>query len=493
MKIILAVFATAIFSSLLGLLIGLYLVTNSFPSPAELIKGVSLADAVPYLAARHSLPDSIPPNLLLEAAPRKIPIDFVQSSRTSTRCVVFINVFQEHEYRTGTLLDWFFEPQKSHTITNGSGVIMTEDGYIVTNNHVIEKADHIEIAVEKRTFKAELVGADPSSDLAVLKIEAKGLTPIPIGSSQELRVGQWVLAVGNPFNLTSTVTAGIVSAKGRNINLLKENFPIESFIQTDAAINPGNSGGALVNQEGQLVGINTAILSRTGSYSGYGFAIPVDLVMKIYRDIVEYGEVQKAFSGASFVEIDGRLADELELEETSGVIVGSVEKKGGAGRAGIKEGDIIIGLDDREVDGLSTLDEYIALHYPGDTLRVLIRRDGKEVRKSLVLLNREGSTGLVRREILTSEFLGGEFEKLSLAELNLLRIRHGVRIHSIVRGGYFSRLNLPPGFIITSINGKDVESVKTLENLLRGLRGRIEIQGIDERVGHPVAYTFYLR
>ncbi|MEQ9305937.1 MAG: trypsin-like peptidase domain-containing protein, partial [Marinoscillum sp.] len=231
-------------------------------------------------------------------------VDFVLASERTQSSVVFIQTLSEYEYRTGSWLDWFFEPRSSQQISSGSGVILSEDGYIVTNNHVIENADRIKVVHGKKTYDAKMIGKDPSTDLAVLKIEMNDLPAIQFANSDDVSVGQWVLAVGNPFNLTSTVTAGIVSAKGRNINILKDKFPIESFIQTDAAINPGNSGGALVNTQGALIGINTAILSRTGTYSGYGFAVPSNIVRKVFDDVRKYGEVQKAFTGAEFIDIN---------------------------------------------------------------------------------------------------------------------------------------------------------------------------------------------
>ncbi|MEO1256571.1 MAG: trypsin-like peptidase domain-containing protein, partial [Bacteroidota bacterium] len=240
--------------------------------------------------------------------------NFVEASDKSTGSVVFIQTLSEVEYRTGGWMDWFFEPRSSQRIGSGSGVVFSEDGHIVTNNHVIMDADEITVIAGKRSYEATLVGRDPSSDLAVIKINSTDLQAIEKGDSENVKVGEWVLAVGNPFNLTSTVTAGIVSAKGRNINILKDKFPIESFIQTDAAINPGNSGGALVNAKGQLIGINTAILSRTGSYAGYGFAIPVNIVKKVFNDLVRYGEVQKGFTGAEVIDIDSELARRIEID-----------------------------------------------------------------------------------------------------------------------------------------------------------------------------------
>ncbi len=285
---------------------------------------------------------------------------FSEASRISTPSVVYIKTVVEKVY-SNTFHEWFFGEQPSQSfISTGSGVIYTSDGYIVTNNHVIENADVIEVIYQKRTYKANIISTDPSTDLAILKIDADNLPNIKIGSSRDLQVGEWVLAIGNPFNLTSTVTAGIVSAKGRQINILKTNFPIESFIQTDAAINPGNSGGALVNTKGELVGINTAILSRTGSYAGYGFAVPVDIVSKIIEDLIRYGEVQKAFIGAEVIDIDQKTGEELGLENLDGVYLQHIQKDGAASKAGLEEGDIIVEMDNESVNSRGEFEEIIS-------------------------------------------------------------------------------------------------------------------------------------
>jgi serine protease Do len=246
------------------------------------------------------------------------PVSFVDASEKSTPSVVFIKNFAGTDQRRYSMFDYFFGTGPTQRVSTGSGVIISADGYIITNNHVIDRAETIEVVHQKRTYPAKLIGTDKNTDIAVLKIEANNLPAIKQGSSRDLRIGEWVIAVGNPFNLTSTVTAGIVSAKERQINILGGEFPLESFIQTDAPINPGNSGGALVNINGELVGINTAILSRTGSYTGYGFAVPVDIAMKISNDLIQYGEVQKAIPGIDVVEITPELAEEMKLKTLDG-------------------------------------------------------------------------------------------------------------------------------------------------------------------------------
>lgn len=417
---------------------------------------------------------------------------FVDASEISTSSVVFITTLTEYEYRTGTMFDWFFEPRTSQRVGSGSGVIFTSDGYIVTNNHVVDAADAIKVTKGKQSFDATLVGRDPSTDLAVIKVEAEGLPSIPVGNSDEVKVGQWVLAVGNPFNLTSTVTAGIVSAKGRNINILKDKFPIESFIQTDAAINPGNSGGALVDENGELVGINTAILSRTGSYAGYGFAVPSNIVKKVFNDIVKYGEVQKAFSGMELIDVDSKIADKLGLASLDGILVGNTQPEGAAEAAGVREGDVIISVNGKSIDSKAYFEEYIGNLYPGDKINLEVLRDGKTMSTELTLLNRDGETGVIEREIYDSEKLDAQFERVSKVEKNLLDIESGVKVIDFEPGGFFSQLDIPKGFIITAINRRPIDDPEELAEILGVIKGRVEIYGIDE-TGRKIYYPFYSR
>ena len=415
--------------------------------------------------------------------------DFVEASHKSTPSVVFIQTLSEYEYRMGGWMDWFFEPRSSQRVGSGSGVIFSSDGYIVTNNHVIDDADEITVIAGKRSYPAELIGRDPSSDLAVIKVDAPDLPAIQVGNSESVEVGEWVLAVGNPFNLTSTVTAGIVSAKGRNINILRNKFPIESFIQTDAAINPGNSGGALVNTKGELIGINTAILSRTGSYAGYGFAIPVNIVKKIFKDIVQYGEVQKAFVGAEFIDIDSEIADRLDMENLDGVIVSDVQKSGASGKGGIEKGDVLRRVNGRSVTSKAEIEELIANSYPGDELSIEIDRDGRLMDKKITLTNREGTTGIIKRNIYTSEKLEVTFESVSKVERDLLGISSGVKVVDFKKGGFFSELSIPEGFIVTQINSRKIQEPEELAEVLENIRGRFDIIGINNR-GRKVYYPF---
>jgi Do/DeqQ family serine protease len=415
--------------------------------------------------------------------------NFIDASAKSTGSVVFIQTLSEVEYRTGGWMDWFFEPRSSQRVGSGSGVVFSDEGYIVTNNHVIMDADEITVIAGKRSFQAELVGRDPSTDLAVIKIKSGELPTIEKGDSEQVKVGEWVLAVGNPFNLTSTVTAGIVSAKGRNINILRDKFPIESFIQTDAAINPGNSGGALVNAEGKLIGINTAILSQTGSYAGYGFAIPVNIVTKVFNDLVKYGEVQKSFTGADFIDIDSELADRISISDLDGVLITDVKDGSAADKAGLKKRDVIRKVNGKQINSKANLEELIAKSYPGDKLNMLIERDNEMLSKELVLTNREGTTTIIKRNIYFAEDLDATFESVSKVERDLLGINSGVKVIDYKSTGFFAGLGIPKGFIITQINNNAIDKPEELAKVLKNIRGRFDVIGIDER-GRKVYFPF---
>ena len=327
-----------------------------------------------------------------QAAPQGIaPVDFTQAAERSVEAVVHVKTkyYRQQQYVDPFYQFFFGRPQQSQqpsAMASGSGVILSNDGYIVTNNHVIESANEIEVVLnDKRTFAAQLIGTDPNTDLALLKIEATDLPTIEIGNSDDLRVGEWVLAVGNPFNLTSTVTAGIVSAKARSINILNSDMKIESFIQTDAAVNPGNSGGALVNTRGQLVGINTAIASQTGSYAGYAFAIPTAIMQKVVADLRQYGTVQRALLGIRMLDITQQVKDQLSLESMEGVYVGEVISGSAADKAGMKAGDVIVQVDGRPINASSQLQEQIGRKNPGDQIIILVRRGHRSVSLQVTL------------------------------------------------------------------------------------------------------------
>ncbi len=429
-------------------------------------------------------------NMPLHGKVSAIDQNFVEASQASTASVVFIQTTSALEYRSGGFLDWFFEPRSSARTSSGSGVIFTQDGYIMTNNHVIDDADQIRVITGKRSYDAKLIGTDPSTDLAVIKIEAEALPTIEVGDSDDVAVGEWVLAVGNPFNLTSTVTAGIVSAKGRNLNILRDKFPIESFIQTDAAINPGNSGGALVDVQGRLVGINTAILSKTGSYAGYGFAVPVNIVKKVFKDIRQYGEVQKAYLGADYLDVDTEISDRLDLEDLNGVVIAEVQKDAAAAKAGLVPGDVIHKINGLLVADRATIEEVLGNKYPGDKVSLEIVRKGKTIQKTLTLTNREGGTDLLKKEVFVSQELEATFETVSKMEQNYYGIKSGVRVLEVQRDGFFDRLEIPEGFIITQIENVAIEEPKELGEILTRVRGRVRIYGIDKN-GRKVYYPFY--
>lgn len=413
-------------------------------------------------------------------------LDFVKASAVSTPCVVFIKTISGVQNN----FDWFFFSTPGRQTGSGSGVIFSSDGYIVTNNHVIDNAETIEVIHNKTTYKAKLIGTDPNSDIAVIKIVAKNLPSIKLADSKKVNVGEWVLAVGNPFNLTSTVTAGIVSAKGRNLNIVNSAFPIEAFIQTDAAINPGNSGGALVNTKGELIGINTAIYSKTGSYSGYGFAVPSDIVNKIVKDLINYGEVQKAFLGADVMDINSEIAERYKLDNLNGVIINSVVSGGAADKAGLEKGDVILKVNEVAIDSKANFDEEIAYQDPGSRVKISFKRD-KQLKEAICLVtNKEGTTEKIKREVFSSSSLGAELEVVSKVERDRFRIDNGVRITKVTGRGILAQLGFEEGFIITSVNGKKCESAKDLEENLVGAKGKIVLEGIN-RQGSKNVYQFF--
>ncbi|MEL7001937.1 MAG: trypsin-like peptidase domain-containing protein [Bacteroidota bacterium] len=423
--------------------------------------------------------------------------NFVDASRVSTKSVVYIKNISEKNYGR-TYLDWLFDRSggTQTEISSGSGVIFTQDGHIVTNNHVVQDADRLEVVYNKKTYPAVLIGTDPSTDLAVLKIDRQNLPIIPLGNSKELAVGEWVIAVGNPFNLTSTVTAGIVSAKGREINILQGKFPIESFIQTDAAINPGNSGGALVSKDGKLVGINTAILSRTGSYAGYGFAVPVDIVKKIVGDLIEYGEVQKAFFGGEVSDFNDEIAKRLDIKINedkglAGVLLTYIQEDGAAANGGLEEDDIIVRIDRQNVNSRSEFEEELSYHSPGDEIEVGFLRNNKPRTTRITLTNREGTTSILKREIFTSEALGAQFEVVPKVERDILNIGYGVRVFNI-ESGLIRRIGISEDFVITDINRNAIETPQKLVEILERIRGRVIIEGVNSK-GREGYYSFYLR
>ncbi len=374
--------------------------------------------------------------------------------------------------------------QQGPSMGSGSGVIIASNGYIVTNNHVIDRADKIEVVLDdKRKFEATLVGSDPNTDIALLKINADNLPALRYGNSDNVRVGEWVLAVGNPFNLTSTVTAGIVSAKGRNVGILQGagTYSVEAFLQTDAAVNPGNSGGALVNLNGDLVGINTAIASQTGSFSGYSFAVPASIVSKVVDDLIKYGEVQRALLGVQMQEVDASLAKEKGLKTLTGVYVAGFSEGSAGKAAGLAVGDVITDINGVKVNTGAQLQEQITRYRPGNKVNVVVRRGGSSKSIDVTLRNAKGNTDIVKRDPNDAKAItidGAKFEAASKQDLNRLELTGGVKI-SGVESSAFAESGMKDGFIITSIDKKPTNTPEDVSKILKdSRRGGLLIEGV---------------
>lgn len=379
-------------------------------------------------------------------------------------------------------------------VGTGSGVVVSKDGYIMTNNHVIADADDIEVTLhDNRTYKATVVGTDPTTDLALIQIKEKNLPKISFVNSDQVKIGEWVLAVGNPFSLNSTITAGIVSAKGRNINILKEQYAVENFIQTDAAINPGNSGGALVNLDGGLIGINTAIASPTGVYSGYGFAVPSNIVNKVMEDLLKYGVVQRGVLGIMIRTVDGNLAKDKDLDIVSGVYVDSLMQTSAAKDAGIKVGDVILKINDTEVNSTPELQGMIARHRPGETVQLLVNRDGKEKTFEVILNNREGNKSLASKEnVEVLNVLGAELKDLEKPDAKKLDIDYGVEVTKLYPGKLRKYTQMREGFIITHLDGKKIKSKDELIKALETKKGGVMLEGVYKDIPGEYYYAFGL-
>lgn len=430
--------------------------------------------------------------LLTEAAPAVPavqPVDLTEAAEKACNAVVYIKVVQKSktqsvEYRD-PFEDFFGEffgrgpgggtqrrqIQTPKRESAGSGVIISADGYIVTNNHVVEKADEITVTLnDNREFAARVIGLDPDTDLALLKIDTSGLPSIVIGDSDKLKVGEWVLAVGNPFNLTSTVTAGIVSAKARNLGANKNG--IESFIQTDAAINAGNSGGALVNVRGELVGINAMLYSQTGSFSGYGFAIPTTIMNKVVADLQAYGTVQRAMIGISGMTLHDYIDAKKHEDEgftadfgtVDGVYVAEVVEDGAAEAAGLKSGDVIVSVGDKKITKMSELQEATTKYRPGDKATIGYIRDKKEKTTTITFKNAKGSTAVIKSQKV--EVLGAEFKELTDSQKKTLNLSYGVQVTNL-KSGYLKDAGVPEGFIILKANNQNIKSASDIETVFK--------------------------
>ena len=434
--------------------------------------------------------------------------DLTYAAENAVKAVVNIEVVQQVEVpqRGGFGYDPFLEffgipqqrgyrgddePRYQERRGGGSGVIISADGYIVTNNHVADGATKLRVKLyDGRKFDAKLIGKDSATDLALLKIEAEELPTLPFGSSDALRLGEWVLAIGSPFDLQSTITAGIVSAKARQLGAIPNDFSIESFIQTDAAVNPGNSGGALVNTHGELVGINTLIKSQTGSYVGYSFAIPESIVRKVVVDLKEYGVVQRALLGIQFRPVDQDFLDsegkELGIDQIGGAYVAGVVEGGAASEAGVRKGDVILSIDGVKIVEASTLQEQIAKHRPNDKVELTVKRDGKVKQIEVTLRNKAGKTELVTREdVDVVEALGGKFADAGDKLCRQLDIRGGVQVVGIKADGILARARVKQGFVITHINDRPVRSLADMQRLTDKVRS---IDGVYPN-GRAASYT----
>ena len=461
MKKLIPTLLASIFSALLAIVIYKYfegpqqVIIQEHPAAAQYTKGID--DPYSSFQQRHFLSSS--------------PTEFIAAAEAVTPAVVNIKAVESNSF------EWW--GSNSFGASSGSGVIISPDGYIITNNHVIEEGNRFEVSLNNNEeYNAKLIGTDPYTDLAVLKITTpESLPHLVFGNSDSVRIGEWVLAVGNPFNLSSTVTAGIVSAKGRHIDILEGDYSIESFIQTDAAVNPGNSGGALVNTNGELIGINTAIITRSGRYEGYSFAVPSNLAQKVIRDIRDFGEVQRGLLGVRINPVNSQKARELGLPSVEGVFISNVTHGGGADMAGMESGDVVIGINGMKIKNISALQEQVGRFRPGDTISVEYIRSGKKYTTKVTLKdknNRSGKSSTIAHK-RDGKFLlnkiGMELRDLSRDELRRLRI-NGVYVESVDLGSVIEKTEMDPGYIITKINESKVLDLEDFLKELETARGQ---------------------
>ena len=408
--------------------------------------------------------------------------DFTYAAESAVDAVVYVKVVSRETTRNPqSIFDFFFgyggTPQERERVGSGSGVIIREDGYIVTNNHVIEGATEIEVTLtNNKTFKAELIGSDPATDVALIKVDAQGLPTIPFGDSDNLRLGEWVLAIGSPYNLRSTVTAGIVSAKDRSIPDNSREFKIESFIQTDAAVNPGNSGGALVDKAGNLVGINTAIVSQTGAYAGYSFAVPVNIVKKIVSDLIDFGSVRRAVLGVTMSPVTQEMADELKLSSLNGVYIVEVLPGSAAEKAGVKEKDVLIRIDSVLVRNASSVQEMVNGFYPGDKAVLTVIRGGKEKELEVTFKGTAEENGTVTEDGSVA-FYGSTIREASKETKERLGIKSGVEIVSVGPGKIMDA-GVTEGFVILYVNDEPVSKPQDVINIIKKSKRAVFIEGL---------------
>lgn len=462
---------------------------------AGIIGGVSSLAAYQFILKPQenqtgmNIVHSVPARFTNYTAPPESSIDFTQSAEKSVNSVVHIQTVSKaggaiprdpfHEFFFGT------PGYRQPVVGSGSGVIISDDGYIVTNNHVVENSDKVEVTLNNKfSYEAEVIGTDPATDLALIKIKENNLPFIEFANSDEVRVGEWVLAVGNPFNLNSTVTAGIVSAKTRKIDIIHKDLAIESFIQTDAAVNQGNSGGALVNTRGELIGINSAIASNTGSYAGYSFAIPSNLVKKVVNDLAEFGKVQRAFLGVVIKDLNQEIAKNAGIRDLNGVYVEDAVENGGAGQAGMRKGDIIRKVGGVPVTGFNSLQEQIALYRPGDKVDISIIRGGNEMVIPVTLKNKEGNFNLYKRNEEALNMLGADLEEYTNGNISGLKVTK-------LSSGKLKSAGVKENFLITKVNGKKVNSQTDIEDMLDTQTETITLEGYYPN-GQKAYYAFGL-
>lgn len=408
--------------------------------------------------------------------------DFTYAAESAIDAVVYVKVVsREMSRQAPSIFDFFFgyggTPQERERVGSGSGVIIRQDGYIVTNNHVIEGATDIEVTLtNNKTFKAELIGADPATDVALIKVDAQGLPVIPFGDSDKLRLGEWVLAIGSPYNLRSTVTAGIVSAKGRSIPDNSREFKIESFIQTDAAVNPGNSGGALVDKAGNLVGINTAIVSQTGAYAGYSFAVPVNIVKRIVDDLMDFGSVRRAVLGVVMSPITQEIADKLKLSSLNGVYIVEVSPGSAAEQAGVKKEDVLVKIDSVQVTNASSVQEMVSGFYPGDKATLTVIRSGKEKELEVTFKGTAQENGTVTEDGSVA-FYGSAIKEASKETKERLGIKSGVEIVSVGPGKIMDA-GVTEGFVILYVNDQPVSKPQDVINIIKKSKRAVFIEGL---------------
>lgn len=411
--------------------------------------------------------------------------DFTYAAESAVDAVVYVKVTSTKtmQQAPSSIFDYFFgfpqggAPQQRESVGSGSGVIIREDGYIVTNNHVIDNATKIEVTLNNnQTYQAKLVGTDPATDVALLKVEATGLPVIPFGDSDKLRLGEWVIAIGSPYDLRSTITAGIVSAKGRSMPNYTGEFKIESFIQTDAAVNPGNSGGALVDKEGNLVGINTAIYSQTGSYAGYSFAVPVNIVKKIAYDLMDFGSVKRAVLGIVMQPIDDKIAEELKLSSRNGVYINEVSKNSAAEQAGIKAGDVLVAIDSTKITNAASVQEAVSRFSPGDKAVVTVIRDGKERRCDVTFKGTAQENGTLADDGSVA-FYGSSIKAASEETLARYGIKGGVEIVEL-GPGKLMEAGATEGFIIMYVNDHPVKTPQDVIEAVKKAKRTVFIEGV---------------